>query len=133
MADLVRVPSKLKSDVWPLVADRLRAAYLKNDLSHTADLEHDVLRGEGDLWLATSGAEIEAAAVTVLQRTDKHLVCVITALGGRDRSRWIDLLPAIECFARQQGAAVVRFFGRRGWAAVLDDYRVSAVVMERVL
>lgn len=132
-ADLVCVPPHLKRTIWPLVADRLRAAYLKTDLGHTRDLEHDVLDGDGDLWLATSGNDIDAAAVTLLVRTDRHLVCQITAIGGKNLARWLDLLPQIEAWARREGAARLRIMGRLGWAAILDNYHVSNVVLERAL
>jgi hypothetical protein len=132
-ADLVCVPPHLKPAVWPYVADRLRAAYLKTDLGHTADLERDVLHGHGDLWLALSGGEIDAAAVTLLVRTDRHLVCQITALGGANLARWLDLLPKIEEWAKREGAAKLRIMGRLGWAAILENYHVSNVVLERAL
>lgn len=133
MADLICVPPHLKRTVWPLVADRLRAAYLKTDLGHTSDLERDVLEGDGDLWLATSGRDIDAAAVTLLVRTDRHLICQLTAIGGKNLARWVDLLPQIEAWAKREGAAKLRIMGRLGWAAILDNYRVSNVVLERAL
>lgn len=116
-----------------MVADRLRAAYLKTDLGHTRDLECDVLEGDGDLWLATSGNDIDAAAVTLLVRTDRNLVCQISAIGGKNLAGWVDLLPQIEAWAKREGAAKLRIMGRLGWVAVLDDYRVSNVVLERAL
>jgi hypothetical protein len=123
----------MKSMVWPLVAERLRAAYLKTDLGHTADLERDVLQGHADLWLATTNGEIEAAAVTLLVRTDRHLVCQLTACGGKNMANWLGLLGKIEEWARQEGAAKVRMMGRLGWACMLAEYKVSAIVLERAL
>ncbi len=115
-----------------MVADRVRAAYLKTDLGHTLDLERDV-QGDGDLWLVTTDGEVDAAAVTLLVRTDRHLVCLITAIGGKNLARWVDLLPQVEEWARGQGAAKLRFMGRLGWAAMFDNYRISNVVLERAL
>ena len=134
MVELLCVPPPQKAMIWPLVADRLRASYLKTDLGHTADLERDVLHGDADLWLAVSdGKEIEAAAVTLLVRTDRHLVCQLTALGGKNMAHWFGLLPKIEDWARREGAAKVRIMGRIGWVCMLEDYRVSAIVLERAL
>ena len=130
---LVCIPPRWKARVWPLVADRLRAAFLRTDLGHTEDLEKLVLHGPGDLWLAMSGADIEAAMVTRLARTDRNLICEIVALGGANMDRWLDHLPAIEAWARREGAAKLRLIGRVGWAALLHDhYKVSNVVLERV-
>jgi len=131
--NLVCVPPQLAREIWPLVSDRLHQAVLRTDMSHTADLEYDVLEGDGLLWLATNGTAIEAAAATLLIKTDRNLVCVITALGGENRSRWLDLLAGIELWAKAEGAAKMRIYGRRGWTRVLKDYRVSNVVMEKSL
>ena len=123
--------------VWPLVADRLRAAYLRTDLSHTDDLERDVLGGEAVLWVAASPgspvAEIDAAMVAKLVRTDRNLVCMITACGGSNMSRWLDHLAAIERWAKAEGAAKIRLFGRKGWLRVLKNYQARNVVLERAL
>lgn len=119
--------------VWPAVRDMLNAAYLKTDLCHTADLERDVLSGVGVLWLAASQGKIEAAVVTVLNRTNSHLVCVITACGGASPRRWIHMLSQIECWAKSEGATKMRILGREGWLRLLESYRVSNVVMEKSL
>ncbi|MGJ4954627.1 hypothetical protein ACQR1H_03210 [Bradyrhizobium sp. HKCCYLRH2015] len=132
-AELVCVPRHQVPLAWPLVRERLRAAYLRTDLGHTTDLEHDVLNGDGLLWLAVSGSVIEAAAVTLLVRTDRHLVCQMTALGGANFEHWAGLLDKIEDWARAEGAAMVRIFGRKGWVRRLKHYRVSNVVLERGL
>lgn len=91
------------------------------------------MEGDGLLWLARSGSTIDAAAATMLVRTDRHLVCVITALGGANMGRWLDLLPGIEEWAKAEGAALVRVYGRPGWVRMLRNYRVSNVVLERRL
>lgn len=111
----------------------VRAAYLKTDLGHTADLERDVLEGDADLWLAVEDGAIIAAAVTLLVRTDRHLVCQLTALGGRSMAHWLGLLPKLEEWARRNGAAKVRIMGRVGWVCLLQDYRVSGIILERAL
>jgi len=119
--------------VWPFVADWLRAAYLRTDLNHTADLENDVLHDGATLWIAGKANVIEAALVTKLVRTNRNLVCVITALGGSDMPAWFDNLGAIEAWAKAQGAAKIRIYGRKGWARKLKNYLVSNVVLERLL
>lgn len=119
--------------MWPLVAEMLRAAYLRTDLGHTVDLEADVMSGRGVLWIAASNGAVEAAAVAKLERTDQNLICNVTACGGRAMSRWLHFLAAIEKWAKAEGAAKVRIFGRKGWTVMLEDYAVSAVVLEKML
>ncbi|MCA6114245.1 hypothetical protein J6524_04785 [Bradyrhizobium sp. WSM 1738] len=136
-ASLICVHPKDVPAIWPLVADRLRAAYLRTDLSHTADLERDVLQGGAVLWVAACPgvpvAEIEAALVAKLVRTDRNLVCIITACGGSNMSRWFDHLAAIERWAKAEGAAKIRLFGRKGWLRLLKQYQAKNVVLERAL
>ena len=132
-ASLHCIPPQLAREIWPLVRDRLYAAVRRTDLSHSVDIARDVLHGDGVLWLACEGEEIEAAAVTLLTRTDRHLVCLITALGGSNMERWLPLLSEIEHWARSEGAALVRVMGRPGWGRVLKNYHVSNVVLERAL
>ena len=132
-ASLHCIPPQLAREIWPLVRDRLYAAVRRTDLSHSVDIARDVLHGDGVLWIASNGEEIEAAAVTLLTRTDRHLVCLITALGGSNMESWLPLLSEIEDWARSEGAGLVRVMGRPGWGRVLKNYHVSNVVLERAL
>jgi len=132
-AELVCIHPQYLREVWPLVESRLRAAYLRPDLGHTADIERDLFEGDGLLWCAVVDGDIQAAAVTVLCRTDRNLVCNITAVGGENRERWFDLLEEIEDWAKQEGAAKMRIFGRKGWLRLLKNYRAASVVLERAL
>lgn len=125
-------PSNLR-DVWPLVAERIRSAVLRTDLAHTTDIERDLFEGDALLWVAIVGGMIEAAATTLLIKTDRNLVCVISACGGANMENWLHLLAGIEAWAKAEGAAKVRIYGRKGWACVLEDYSVEHVVLERRL
>jgi hypothetical protein len=106
---------------------------MHTDLSHSSDIEDDVLSGKSQLWVAFVDGRIAAAAATLLVRTDRHLVCFLTALGGANRAAWLPLLGAVEAWAKAEGAKRFRFIGRKGWARVLRHYRVSNVVLERAL
>jgi hypothetical protein len=55
-SNLICVPPHLVRDVWPLDADRVRAAVLRTDLSHT---QYDLLEGDGLLWRAYDCSTIE--------------------------------------------------------------------------
>ena len=39
----------------------------------------------------------------------------------------------IEAYAKAEGCACVRIYGRKGWARVLKDYQVEQIVLERQL
>lgn len=132
-AELHCIPRQLAREIWPMVKEQLFSAVRRTDLSHTLDIERDILEGDGLLWLICDGKTIEAAGATLLVNTDRHLVCLITALGGSNREKWLPLLHQIEDWARAEGAALVRIVGRLGWVRVLKDYRVSNIVLEKSL
>ena len=132
-AELVCVHPSQVPLVWPAVRALVLSAVLRTDLSHSSDIEDDVLSGKSQLWVAFVDGRIEAAAATLLRRTDRHLVCILTALGGANRAAWLPLLQRVEAWAKAEGAARFRIYGRKGWARVLRNYRVSNVVLERAL
>jgi hypothetical protein len=45
----------------------------------------------------------------------------------------LPLLQKLEAFAKAEGCAVMRIFGRKGWHRVLDGYHVEHVVLEKEL
>jgi hypothetical protein len=58
---------------------------------------------------------------------------VLTACGGADMRRWLPLLATIESYARDEGCACVRIYGRKGWARVLDGYETQHVILRKEL
>ena len=131
--ELVCVDPKRVHEVWPHVVELIQRAVKRTNLSHSLDIEYDVLHGDGLLWLAWNGMTIEAAATTSLVETDADKVCILTACGGEEMSRWVQLMKAIEEYARNEGCACVRIYGRKGWQRVLDGYTVKHVILEKGL
>ncbi len=131
--ELVCVDPKRVHDIWPHVAPLIHGAVKRTNLSHTLDIELDVLCGRSLLWLAWDGRTVKAAATTALIKTDVEKVCVLTACGGGDMRLWLPLLRRIESYARDEGCACVRIHGRKGWARVLDGYRAQHVILRKEL
>jgi hypothetical protein len=133
--DLVCVDPKQVQNVWPAVKHLIERAILRTGLNLTADVEYDTLRGDSLLWLAwdAEARAIRAAATTVLARTDTELVCILTACGGERMREWLPLLAKIEAYARAEGCGGFRIYGRKGWARVLDGYRVEHVILRKDL
>ena len=120
--ELVCVDPKRVHEVWPHVVELIQRAVRRTNLSHSLDIEYDVLHGDGLLWLAWNGAAIEAAATTSLIETDTNKVCILTACGGAEMPHWVQLMKTIEDYAKKEGCACVRIYGRKGWQRVLDGY-----------
>lgn len=131
--ELVCVDPKRVHEVWPHVSELIGRAVRRTDLSHPHDIAYDILHGDGLLWLAWNGETIEAAATTSLIETDRNKVCILTACGGEGMRRWLPLLNTIETYARKEGCACVRIYGRKGWQRVLDDYHTKHIILEKGL
>ena len=97
-------------------------------LGDISDIEPEVLDGKQLLWLAWSD-HIEAAATTQLARG----VCTLTACSGHHMERWLPLRAKIEQYAKNEGCATMRLYGRKGWERVLDEYHVEHVILEKSL
>lgn len=132
MTELICVDPARAREFWPHVAPLLRQAVLNTNLCHFDDIEQQTLHGGGLLWLAWSG-RIEAAATTIVIRTEAGSVCILSACGGKNRERWFPLLKKIEAYAKNNGCMALRIYGRKGWQRVLDGYDVTNVVLERQL
>lgn len=115
------------------MATLIHRAVKRTGLSHSQDIEYDILHGDGLLWLAWNGEAIEAAAATSLVETDTHKVCILTACGGVRMPRWVRFMKTIEDYARSEGCASVRIYGRKGWQRVLEGYGTKHVILEKGL
>jgi hypothetical protein len=131
--ELICVAPDRVHEFWPHVSDLIHRAIRRTNLSHSQDIDFDVLNGDGLLWIAWNGSSVEAAATTSLIETDAEKVCVLTACGGEDMGRWLGLLSQIEDYAKAEGCSRVRIFGRKGWVRVLERYRIRNVILEKEL
>src|SRR4051812_28938576 len=131
--ELICVGPKRIHEVWPHAVDLVHRAVKRTNLSHTLDIDAAVLGGDGLLWLALDGTTIKAAATTALVRTDRELVCILTACGGQGMRQWLPLIGKIETYAKAEGCARVRIYGRKGWVRVLDGYRIDHVILGKAL
>lgn len=132
MVDLVCVDPARINEVWPHASGLIKAAIDRTGLSNFADIERDVLSGAQLLWLAWGGT-IEAAATTKLVQIGQHKICILVACSGQQRERWLPLFEKIEKYAKDEGCACMRIYGRKGWKRALSGYRVNHVILEKAL
>lgn len=131
--ELICVDPDRVDAIWPHAASLLQSACRRTGLNAFADLEADILSGRSLLWIAWNGEAIEAAAATVLINSETGKVCIITACGGREIDRWLPLIDGIEAYARNEGCARVRIYGRKGWQRVLEGFEQRHVIMDKEL
>ncbi len=132
MVELVCVDPKRVHEIWPHVKDSIFAAFERVDIGRFDELESDVLRGDALLWVVWS-QKIEAAIVTQIILSQRSKVCMVSALTGADRKRWLHLEKQIGDYAKTEGCRAMRMIGRKGWKRVLKDYAEVGVVLERQL
>jgi hypothetical protein len=132
-AELVCVHPGRVHEIWPHVRHLLRAACCRTGLNAFSDIEADIVSGRSLLWVVWDGQAIEAAAATILIRSEVGKTCIITACGGSRMTRWLPLIAQIENYARNESCARVRIYGRKGWLRVLDGYAQKHVIMDKDL
>jgi len=132
-AELVCVDPKRIGEVWPHVSSLLKGACRRTRLNAFEDIEADILAGRSLLWVAWNGRAIESAAATILINSESGKVCIITVCGGSDMKRWLPLIGQIESYARREGCARVRIYGRKGWLRVLAGYAQKHIIMDKEL
>lgn len=132
-AELVCVDPQRIREIWPHVSPLLRAACCRTGLNAFSDIEADILAGRSLLWVAWNGRAVESAAATILINSEIGRVCIITVCGGSGMERWLALIGQIEDYARDEGCARVRIYGRKGWLRVLDGYQQKYVIMDKEL
>jgi hypothetical protein len=137
-------PARVR-EFWPHVAPLIEAAMRKGRLTNYVDVERNVLAGGALVWIAWNGETIKAAAVTEIASANGERFCTIVACGAQtslrslrkldchDRREWLSLIAGLESYARAEGCAAMRIYGRRGWLRLLPDYRTSRVLLEKEL
>jgi hypothetical protein len=132
-AELLCVDPKRVIEVWPHVSSLLKSACRRTKLNAFEDIEADILAGRSLLWVAWNGRAIESAAATILINSESGKVCIITVCGGSDMKRWLPLIGQVESYARREGCARVRIYGRKGWLRVLEGYEQEHIIMDKKL
>jgi hypothetical protein len=119
--------------MWPYVRSLLEQACRRTGLNAFADFEVDILTGRSLVWIAWNGSAIEAAAATTLYNSDNGKVCIITLCAGYGMQRWLKLIERIEAYAKDEGCARLRIFGRKGWLRALEGFEARHAVMDKEL
>ena len=131
--ELVCIDPKRVGEIWLHVCPLLKAACRRTRLNAFEDIEADILAGRSLLWMAWNGRAAESAAATILINSEAGKVCIITVCAGSDMKRWLGLIGQIESYARREGCARVRIYGRKGWLRLLDGYAQKYVIMDKEL
>jgi hypothetical protein len=133
---LLCVPPDQVEKFWPHVEILISRAFLVGGGDDTPNSTRQRLNdGKAQLWIVLddrkAGGELTAAATTELILTPKEKICVITSCAGKDLRRWDRFIADLEKFARDEGCAKLRIYGRRGWRKILSGYREPWITLEK--
>lgn len=117
---------------WLRVASLLKPAVDKNDGYAMEDVLNQLLLRNCQLWVAyEEEQDIQVALVTQILIYPQHRACLLLFLGGKDRKNWLELLPYIEVWARQNGCTQMEIYGRKGWQKDLPSYQTDEIVYRK--
>lgn len=131
---IVAVDPKSARALWVAALPYLERSYKKGDQVVPADLLAQVCWGKRTLWLVVNGEEdIVGAGITAIFETAKGKMLKIEHYGGDGVKLWHHLRLEIESFAKLNGCYKVLTEARPGWRKFLDDYNVTAMILEKRL
>ena len=124
------IPRAQIDEAWPGVAKLIEEAYKSSDENVPPDTLAQLRMGHRQLWVVWDGRQVLAAALTRIIVLRSCLACQITACGGHDGDRWINLISRIEEWAKAEGCGKVQVEGRLGWERKLPKYTRARIVLE---
>ena len=138
MSSVLKAPSKLRCfsaasipAVWGAVSPHIQRALDRGSRYTLDEIRAGLVASQMQLWAWVDGG-IEACLVTTIQTDDESTFCLLLALGGSKMEAWIEFLPLVEEWARDNGATEMRIYGRIGWAKV-TGYGVDYTKMSKRL
>jgi hypothetical protein len=132
--NLVVVPPDNLPSAWRAAERYALAALHHDDYADAERIKADVFSGMALLWLAINEEpRIVGAGITHLVIGVAGKVCEIIAWGADDQRKCAPLLSVVEAYAKHEGCVATRLIGRKGWARLLQDYKIKALIMEKVI
>lgn len=93
-----------------------------------------VFREDWQLWAVITGDHLQALLATTLSvELSGHRTAGIVFAVGEAPREWVHLIDELEDWARTQGCTRLEIWARKGWAKMLQDYKLSHVLLEKHL
>lgn len=117
---------------WPMVEEKVaRALEHGSGELEVRDILVSLTSGKMQLWIMGEAGEARVVGVTEIQEFPQMKICLILVCAGEGVHRAIPLLKEVLVpWARENGCAKVRLFGREGWQRMLKGWTKTCVVLE---
>ena len=120
---------------WPEIGHLMQEVADNEYSGHTIEsLINEVVTGNVNLWVISRDKVVAIMATMIKETGDGLLFMDIVMMHGTEMRRWFDkLLPAFETYAKSEGCNWVQCAGRKGWAKMMPDYKMTRVILRKVL
>lgn len=117
---------------WPYIQPLLNKPFVRMELLKDYDVEYvleEVKAQRMQCWIAHSNDKIDAVFVTQIINHPKRKILTIPYVGAEPGTidTWIEAIDVFKAFAKENGCAAIRGWGRKGWEKVLkpDSVRIE--------
>jgi len=116
------LPEQLNS-VWEQVRPLIAEACVYNNCRYLAmDYYEDIITSKKQLWLVKSDKTLRAIVITEIGIFPRKKCCAIDMCTGEGLEEWVELLPIIEQWGRDQGCSQMFFNSRIGFERKLKQH-----------
>lgn len=132
------VPSSTVESVWPAIEFHIEKLLLQSDGEYTSeDLMKFCMRqdsGGGQLWLFGVPGRIDIVVITHFEELPQCKIMQLFGLSGEDLQKYYHYFHEVLVpFAKENGAAYVQTFCRKGLEKTLKDWKRKFSVMRYYL
>lgn len=138
MMNVIQIPRENAEALFPLAAPMLEKAIAYTRGSTSLPRVHgEVASGQKQLWFIKpddgKSAPVAAGVTSLVLNDDGTKTANVELLGGAGLPKWFDLRSELEAWAKAEGCDSIKFHGRKEWARLLPDYKITHYVMRKEL
>ena len=132
---LSTVPTQDVLAVWPRIADMVESG-LDESAGEFApeDVQKALLLREMQLWVMHKEGDIQAIGLTRIVQFPQFNVGEIAMVSGHGARKMLPFVDSVfKPWARENGCAELRIFGRVGWMKLLPDWKDYGITLRTLL
>ena len=133
MGELRRVPPLGVIHEWPRVAPLIQSTLARGEGSYAeGDVAGYCISGLWQLWIVERDGEVVALCIGEILNFPRMKKYLLRYLAG-DFKAIEQHIPAVECWAREQGCYMLEGYARKGWVRRMPDWTQRYVIFQKEL